>query len=290
MPDRVLRDELWLSDRFLDLPTDACRLTFIRMLSEADDFGNMEGGTKRMFRMLAACTQIKTEAATASSLSALIDADLIRCYVVDGRELIHIPRFRSKRWYLARKVPPSPWCDVNAALGKTERQEKQALSADVDTTLSQRVINVAQGVGVGVGVGVGEKKKTARATRPPAPKVSKPEDVSEQVWEDWLALRKAKRAPVTMTVLDGARREAAKAGMQMNAFLSVWCRRGSQGLEADWLKPNERNHSAPTETAWQRSQREKIASFAPSIAAKPPRDSRETIDIEARHVTPSALD
>lgn len=28
--------------------------------------------------------------------------------------------------------------------------------------------------------------------------------------------------------------------MTLDAFLRVWCARGSQGLQADWLKPNER--------------------------------------------------
>jgi len=53
-------------------------------------------------------------------------------------------------------------------------------------------------------------------------------------------LRKAKKAPVTETVLTGARTESAKAGMPLDAFLQVWCLRGSQGLQADWLKPHER--------------------------------------------------
>lgn len=72
-------------------------------------------------------------------------------------------------------------------------------------------------------------------------RVTPPDDVAEQVWADWVALRKAKRAPVTETVIKGARKEAAKAGMTFEAFLQVWCHRGSQGLQADWLKPNERN-------------------------------------------------
>jgi uncharacterized protein YdaU (DUF1376 family) len=70
-----------------------------------------------------------------------------------------------------------------------------------------------------------------------------PGDVDPQTWSDWQSLRKAKRAPVTETVLAGARREADKAGMTLEAFLQVWCRRGSQGLEADWLKPHERTGS-----------------------------------------------
>jgi hypothetical protein len=68
----------------------------------------------------------------------------------------------------------------------------------------------------------------------------RPADVSEQVWKDWTALRTKKRAGVSETALAGAREEAAKAGLTLEKFLSIWCVRGSQGLEASWLKPNER--------------------------------------------------
>lgn len=74
----------------------------------------------------------------------------------------------------------------------------------------------------------------------PRKRVTCPPDVDQQTWTDWQALRKAKRAPVTETVVNGARREADKAGMSLTDFLQVWCRRGSQGLEAAWLKPEER--------------------------------------------------
>lgn len=70
--------------------------------------------------------------------------------------------------------------------------------------------------------------------------LARPDDVELQVWTDWVKLRKAKKAPVTETVLKAARKEAALAGMELGAFLEVWCARGSQGLSADWLKPNER--------------------------------------------------
>jgi uncharacterized protein YdaU (DUF1376 family) len=70
--------------------------------------------------------------------------------------------------------------------------------------------------------------------------VACPPDVGLQEWEDWLALRKAKKAPVTETVIKSARKEAEKAGISFNAFLTIWCARGSQGLQADWLKPTER--------------------------------------------------
>lgn len=89
----------------------------------------------------------------------------------------------------------------------------------------------------------GPKQKQPRVSAQPAP-----DDVDPQTWADWLALRKAKRAPVSETVIREARKEAAKAGMTFAAFLAVWCRRGSQGLEADWLKPNERAGPAATQS------------------------------------------
>jgi len=82
-----------------------------------------------------------------------------------------------------------------------------------------------------------EKRGTPRKRSATFPQ---PADVDQQTWADWLTLRKAKRAPVTQTTVDGARQEAAKADMPLEAFLKVWCRRGSQGLESDWLKPSEK--------------------------------------------------
>ena len=85
-----------------------------------------------------------------------------------------------------------------------------------------------------------EKKEETKAARKRAAPIPCPDDVSGVVWDDWLSLRKAKRAPVTETVLTEARAEAATAGMPLASFLRIWCARGSQGLQADWLKPQER--------------------------------------------------
>lgn len=83
-----------------------------------------------------------------------------------------------------------------------------------------------------------EKTKAARERAAPPPPC--PDGVVPQVWTDWLALRKAKRAPVNATVIREAQAESVKAGMSFDAFLRVWCARGSQGMQADWLRPNER--------------------------------------------------
>lgn len=76
-----------------------------------------------------------------------------------------------------------------------------------------------------------------------ATSVACPPDVDQQIWDDWKQLRKAKKAPVTETVVGSARQEASKAHMSFSDFLTVWCARGSQGLQAEWLKPEEKNLS-----------------------------------------------
>jgi uncharacterized protein YdaU (DUF1376 family) len=75
--------------------------------------------------------------------------------------------------------------------------------------------------------------------RESATSVACPPDVSQQIWNDWVALRKSKKAPITHTVLNGAIAEAKILGWPLEKFLAEWCSRGSQGLKAEWIvKPN----------------------------------------------------
>ena len=106
MPDRVIRDELLDSDRWLGLVHDTERLVFLGMLLKCDDFGNMEGGLGRLLRFLQSFTNVKSQENVAAILAHLVDVDLIRMYSVDNRELIHIPRLRPHRQYLVRRCPP----------------------------------------------------------------------------------------------------------------------------------------------------------------------------------------
>lgn len=61
-------------------------------------------------------------------------------------------------------------------------------------------------------------------------KPSRPDDVPEDLWQDWLDYRKAKRAPVTQRVLDSTRRTATAAGMTMEQALNHWIANGQTGF------------------------------------------------------------
>jgi uncharacterized protein YdaU (DUF1376 family) len=119
--------------------------------------------------------------------------------------------------------------------------------------------------------------------RESATSVACPLDVSEQVWQDWLALRKSKKAAVTATVLEGARKEAFKLDWPLEKFLIEWCTRGSQGLKAEWIADKQQQ----TETVYQRSMRLKMQEAVPSIAKQAPEpyqdaaDFFRTIDMES---------
>jgi hypothetical protein len=112
------------------------------------------------------------------------------------------------------------------------------------------------------GKGKGKEGASASAARqPPTHPVDKPEGVTDQTWADWLAHRKKKGATVTASVVDGAAEEARKAQMTLEAFLKLWCFRGSQGLMAEWIKPHERG-SPNTEDA--NAEAARILGFKPS--------------------------
>ena len=101
-----------------------------------------------------------------------------------------------------------------------------------------------------------------KASRKRSPPPACPEDVAEQVWADFLQLRAAKKAPVTATVVVSARSESAKAGMTLEAFLSLWCARGSQGLQASWLKEDEVRAGRAHQSFRERDVEAKRAEFA----------------------------
>lgn len=66
--------------------------------------------------------------------------------------------------------------------------------------------------------------------------LARPVDVSTQVWDDFVALRKQKRSKLTSTALNGIRSEAAKAGVTLESALETCCVRGWQSFRADWVE------------------------------------------------------
>lgn len=58
--------------------------------------------------------------------------------------------------------------------------------------------------------------------------------VDEQHAKDWLAVRKAKRAPLTPTALEGVRKEAEKAGKTLAQAIEIAANENWAGYKASW--------------------------------------------------------
>lgn len=77
-------------------------------------------------------------------------------------------------------------------------------------------------------------EKPAKAAKSVESAIACPADVPAEVFADFLAVRKAKRAPLTNTALAGIRREADKCSLTLEDALAVCCERGWVGFRADW--------------------------------------------------------
>ena len=248
MPNRIVREGILTSER-VELLSWAEEVFYRRLMSVVDDFGRYYA---RPALLRAACYPLLLTKVSDSDiekwLSACENAALVRVYPAsDGKRYLQLLDFRQHIRAAESKYPPPPDdCDASAVHVQRKRSATEHVDVDVDVDVDEK------------------RAPRSRAT------LSRPDDVDEQTWTDWLALRKAKRAAVTPTVIDGARREAGKAGMALDAFLREWCERGSQGLKAEWLRPADlaRPHAQPKHAA---------AARAIYGAPEPP----ETIDVEA---------
>jgi hypothetical protein len=78
-----------------------------------------------------------------------------------------------------------------------------------------------------------------------------PKAVSQEVWNDFVKLRRAKKSPPTDTAIAAIAREAKKAGWSLEKALQECCARGWTGFKADWVQ-NEGPKTRETER-WQES-------------------------------------
>lgn len=63
--------------------------------------------------------------------------------------------------------------------------------------------------------------------------------VSHSVANDWLQLRRTKKAPVSKTAISKIQTEAARAGMSLQSALELACANGWQGFRADWVQQGQ---------------------------------------------------
>lgn len=228
---RTIKPEFPQSESMGNVSRDA-RLCFVMLWTISDDSGRLRGNS-RMLASLLFPYDDDAPALIGVWLDELEREGCIARYMVDGAAYVEIAKWLSHQ--KIDKPTPSklPSIDDGYRIIANPR-ESSALDLDQGSK-DQRTKDQ------------GEAQRKRSATPHP---IAQPEDVDQQTWTDWLSLRKAKRAPVSETVLAGARAESVKAGMTLDAFLQVWCLRGSQGLQADWLRPDERKTASRVQVSF----------------------------------------
>lgn len=105
-----------------------------------------------------------------------------------------------------------------------------------------------------------------RATRTPIVSTKKPNDLSEQTWNDWVVQRRAKKAAITETVIAEFRSQAEKAGITLEEAVKCSLLRDWRGFKAAWyLKDQNQAARSNYETAEERRMRELNESAASTI-------------------------
>ena len=65
--------------------------------------------------------------------------------------------------------------------------------------------------------------------------IQAPEGVSDDVWKDFVAFRKSRKAPITQLVIDGISKQAALAKWSLDDALKECIVRGWQSFKAEWV-------------------------------------------------------
>jgi hypothetical protein len=187
------------------------RLLFVLLWTVADDSGR----TRAASRMLASLLYPYDDDAPkliGKWLGELEKVGSIVRYSVDGDDYLEVCK-----WALHQKIDRPSKSKFPAP---SNPREPSTIPRE-PSTLDQGPRTKDQGKDQGEDQG-------PRASRSVLPEC--PSDVTAALWNEWVAFRKSKRAPVTQLVLDSTRKTATEAGMTMAEAFTYWIANGQTGF------------------------------------------------------------
>jgi hypothetical protein len=209
---RTIKPEFFTSSDILSL-TPLARLFYVSLWCEADREGLLSWNTETLKFRYFPKDKVDIEFLAAE----LVNTKLINILVgEDGREYAEIPSFKTHQ--------------------VINNRESESILLPRVKAASPRV----QGEGRKEGKGKEGKTRTVPAS-PSFDALQELQDkgVSPQLAEDFLSLRKTKRAPLTETALKGIEAEAGKRNISLQTALKISCRRGWTSFEAAWVKDDD---------------------------------------------------
>lgn len=243
---RNLKPAFFKNETLAECPPLA-RLLFAGLWCVADREGRLEDRPKRLKVEILPYDDCDV----GELLSILAARGFIDRYVVDDMACIRIPSF-------GRHQNPHHR-EAGSVVPDVVQAQPKAGEAKPEESLGLSLGEAAIGSGSAVLIPLTLNPITDHHQElPPAAdevvaKELKPKDsdlfpgVSKNVIRDFRAIRKAKKAPVTLTAMDEIKREAANAGLSLHEALVMCCARGWGGFEASWLSGSSGRRAAATE-------------------------------------------
>ena len=153
-------------------------------------------------------------------LDALLTCGFIVKYEKDGEYFGCIPSWHTHQVINNR--------EMESVLPSIEESITYTRASRVDDALATPLVH-AQGEGKGK-EGKGKGKDSAI--------VSRPDFVDQQIWDDWLIIRKKKNSPLTQTAWNLFCNEAAKAGWTTEDAIKECCLRNWASFKSKWVLEN----------------------------------------------------
>lgn len=123
-----------------------------------------------------------------------------------------------------------------AAGDSAEKANESNCQANANITINHKPITNNQEI---------DRDTPAKPARPSKPKLVKPEGVSDQVFDEWQALKRKVSKGCTQRMVDAIVREAGKAGITPEAAMIYQLEHGWTGFEAEWYL-NKQQRTAST--------------------------------------------
>lgn len=202
-------------------------VTFQQLLVLADQDGNVDMTAEAIARR----TTIPLEIIQVGIEKLLLEDERSRTPTENGKRIIPLSEGRDWGWHVVN------YKHYRALKREEDRREyhreywhKRKLNSLNTTQQPQQNQPIAEAEAEAVNT---SRKRVADC----------PEGVSQEVFDDWKAQRKAKRSSVGKTVIDGIRREAGIAGLTLEQAMVMQVERGWQGFKAEWINGKDSGSS-----------------------------------------------
>ena len=221
--------------------TIEARWLYVTILLSGDDIGLFEATPFRLARN----ADLKREHAD-KLVSQLVDADLIRTYQVAGRKLGFIPKYGQRLQIKRTKYPLPPralladdpdallkFDEICKKLAKNNSEENQRSNPKSSGDPRKSTVDHSNPPPEPEPDPEQRQRKDPPALRdrpPLAPQIARPDDVGQQVWDDWCKHREKKRATITKTVIDGLRERGIESGYTLEGVMKFVVAAGTQGF------------------------------------------------------------